>query len=86
VRGWKLALFAVAQRARASVPPMKHYAQDELPEPMLEHRIRLRAYELYVQAGRRSGRALEDWLRAEREVLRELQRRGFTPPPTRDRE
>lgn len=65
---------------------MKNYAQDELTEPMLEHRIRLRAYELYVQGGRRSGHALADWLQAEREVTRELQRRGFTPPPTRDRE
>jgi hypothetical protein len=43
---------------------------------MLEHRIRLRAYDLYLEGGKRSGRALEDWLKAEREVLRELQAYG----------
>jgi hypothetical protein len=84
--GWKLAFFIATRRTRATVPAMKHYAQGELPEPMLEHRIRLRAYELYLQGGRRSGHALDDWLEAEREVLRELQPRGFTPSSTRDRD
>jgi len=41
----------------------------------LEQRIRVRAYELYEQRGRRDGHALDDWLEAEaqltqREVLR----------------
>jgi hypothetical protein len=31
-------------------------------------RIACRAYELYVQRGRQDGRALEDWLRAERQL------------------
>jgi hypothetical protein len=31
--------------------------------------IESRAYQLYLQRGRVHGRALEDWLRAEREVL-----------------
>ena len=42
------------------------------PEPCLEHEIRLRAYELYLQRGRREGHALDDWLQAETEVFREL--------------
>jgi Protein of unknown function (DUF2934) len=29
---------------------------------MLEHAIRLRAYELYAERGRAEGRALDDWL------------------------
>lgn len=39
------------------------------PEPILEHEIRIRAYDLYEQRGKRDGLALEDWLRAEAEVL-----------------
>ena len=31
-------------------------------------RIAMRAYELYEQRGRQDGYALEDWLRAEREI------------------
>ena len=38
-------------------------------EPMLEHAIRLRAYELYVERGRAEGRAVDDWLAAEAELL-----------------
>jgi hypothetical protein len=38
-------------------------------EPMLEHAIRLRAYELYAERGRAEGRALDDWLTAEAELL-----------------
>ena len=34
----------------------------------LEERIRLRAYELYVQRGNESGSELEDWLQAEEEI------------------
>jgi hypothetical protein len=39
------------------------------PEPMLEHAIRLRAYERYVQRGRTHGHALDDWLKAEAELV-----------------
>jgi hypothetical protein len=38
-------------------------------EPMLEHAIRLRAHELYVQRGRAEGHAVDDWLAAEAELL-----------------
>lgn len=37
----------------------------------IEALISLRAYELYVARGRGPGRALDDWLRAEMEVVRQ---------------
>jgi hypothetical protein len=39
------------------------------PEPILEHAIRLRAYELYAQRGRAEGHAVDDWLAAEAELM-----------------
>jgi len=38
-------------------------------KPSVEERIRRRAYELYVQRGSLAGSELEDWLRAEEEIL-----------------
>lgn len=35
----------------------------------LQNEISLRAYELYLQRGETDGHEVEDWLRAEREVL-----------------
>jgi hypothetical protein len=46
---------------------------NELQEPMIEQAIRLRAYDLFVQHGRKEGQALDDWLQAEREVQRVMQ-------------
>lgn len=40
-------------------------------EPILEHEIRLRAYDIYERRGRLEGHALDDWLKAESEVLLE---------------
>ena len=37
---------------------------------MLENKIRLRARQFYEERGRADGRALEDWLKAEAEVLK----------------
>jgi hypothetical protein len=37
---------------------------------LLERKIRLRADQLYNQRGRVEGQALEDWVRAESEVLK----------------
>jgi hypothetical protein len=37
----------------------------------LEQEIRVRAYELYEQRGRREGHALEDWLQAEAEITQQ---------------
>ena len=42
-------------------------------------RVASRAYELYIARGRQHGRALEDWLEAEQELLQASRR-------TRDRE
>jgi hypothetical protein len=39
------------------------------PEPMLEHAIRQRAYELYLERGMRHGHAVDDWLKAEAELV-----------------
>ena len=44
--------------------PSKVTRTEKLP---LDERIRLRAYELYVQRGNESGSELEDWLQAEEE-------------------
>ncbi len=41
-------------------------------ESILEHKIRIRAYELYEQHGRREGSALRDWLQAESDILKAL--------------
>jgi hypothetical protein len=38
--------------------------------PSLEERIRLRAYELYVERGNQSGSEFDDWVQAEEEILR----------------
>ena len=38
-------------------------------EPMLEHAIRQRAYELYIQRGMAHGHAVDDWLKAEAEIV-----------------
>lgn len=46
---------------------------DWLPEPMLEHEIRLRAYDLFVRRGKHDGHDLDDWLKAEREIVHEKQ-------------
>jgi hypothetical protein len=37
---------------------------------LLERKIRLRARQLYDQRGRIDGQALEDWIKAESEILR----------------
>ncbi len=39
------------------------------PEPIVEQAIRQRAYELYVERGKTPGRALDDWLQAEAELV-----------------
>jgi Protein of unknown function (DUF2934) len=39
------------------------------PEPMREQTIRQRAYELYLQRGMAHGHAVDDWLKAESEIV-----------------
>jgi hypothetical protein len=45
--------------------PVPRLLKNPSPEPMLEHTIRLRAYELYAQRGMAEGHAVQDWLQAE---------------------
>jgi hypothetical protein len=49
--------------------PLSDITKTRPPEPILEHEIRIRAYDLYEQRGKLDGHALEDWLQAEVEVL-----------------
>lgn len=55
----------------------------KLVEPMLEHEIRLRAYDLYERRGAGDGHALDDWLQAEDEVIRRQGAIGLTKPSER---
>jgi Protein of unknown function (DUF2934) len=59
------------------------FATAEPIEPTLEHEIRIRAYELYEQHGARNGHALDDWLQAEYEVLRQRGIVGLALPHKR---
>jgi hypothetical protein len=38
-------------------------------EPILEREIQIRAYEIYMERGAQPGRALQDWVQAEAEVM-----------------
>ena len=49
--------------------PLSEIQKTRPPEPILEHEIRMRAYDLYERQGKRAGHALEHWLQAEEEVL-----------------
>jgi Protein of unknown function (DUF2934) len=49
--------------------------QRENPVPNVEDEIRRRAYELYEQRGREDGHDVDDWLRAEEEVMQTRIRR-----------
>jgi hypothetical protein len=49
--------------------PVPKLLKNTPTEPMLDHTIRLRAYELYVQRGMAVGHAVQDWLQAEAEIL-----------------
>jgi hypothetical protein len=57
--------------------------QNRLQEPVLEHEIRLKAYDLYKRRGSKDGRALDDWLQAEYEVLQQRGAVGLALPSKR---
>jgi hypothetical protein len=57
-------------------PSLSTLAKTQPPEPLLEHEIRLRAYDLYEQQGRMDGHSVEDWLHAEAEILGKIFSRG----------
>lgn len=52
-------------------PPAKQNLSQESNVEVRE-KIRLRAYELYEQRGRGEGHEVEDWLKAESEVVAKL--------------
>ena len=56
-------LAPVPSKSTATLPTLSDLPSD------IEARISHRAYELYFNRGREDGHALEDWLRAETEVL-----------------
>ncbi len=55
----------------SSSPTPQSSGQSLSFNPALEEKIRLRAYELYLRRGAKPGDALEDWLRAESEIVSE---------------
>ncbi len=63
-------------KSRKRVPPESVATPREAPgieaatrEPVSVEEIARRAYEIYEEGGRIDGRALADWLKAERELL-----------------
>ena len=54
----------------SSVSPAKQNLSKE-SNVEVQEKIRLRAYELYEQRGRGEGQDVEDWLKAESEVVAE---------------
>jgi Protein of unknown function (DUF2934) len=53
-------------------PPRKLPASARNEPEGVEHQIRLRAYELYEARGREDGHDLDDWLRAEEEITKNI--------------
>jgi hypothetical protein len=57
-----------------SIVGTKHSATVIASKRFLEDEIRRRAYELYEERGRENGDELDDWLRAETELMAETLR------------
>lgn len=60
---------AASHGAAEDPRPIRPTRSHDEPPVHSEEEIRLRAYELYEQRGRRDGFAEEDWLDAEKEIL-----------------
>jgi hypothetical protein len=58
-------------RRRALRPHTGPERRAEAASSRLEERIARRAYEIYVERGRETGRELDHWLQAERELAPE---------------
>jgi len=63
------ALSAVTPRVSPSGEKAGQADQAARDAEAVRGRISKRAYELYEQRGRQEGRALEDWLKAERQLV-----------------
>jgi hypothetical protein len=59
----------LAMKNDAGQRPVRNAAAQRTARELLEQIIRARAYEHYRARGDAPGSALEDWLRAEREVV-----------------
>ena len=57
------------KRDQKAVTTQKENPQEGASSDELRERIAKRAYELYLQRGCREGRAGEDWVDAEQEIL-----------------
>jgi len=51
------------------MPEPKKIALTANPQPPSENSIRLRAFEIYEERGREEGHDVEDWIKAESELL-----------------
>jgi hypothetical protein len=64
---------------KSSSPPVKK-PRAVATEPTTEE-IALRAYQIYLERGGAPGNALEDWMRAERELLEKSSKSRRKPAP-----
>ena len=55
----------------APVTTLPKFAQESQSSPVLEEKIRMRAYELYMQRGGTGGSPEQDWFQAQKEVCGE---------------
>ena len=55
-------------QAAGPVTTSPKFAQESQGSPVLEEKIRVRAYELYLQRGGTGGSPEQDWLQAKKEV------------------
>jgi Protein of unknown function (DUF2934) len=58
-------------QAVTPVTTSPEFAQESQGSPVLEEKIRTRAYELYLQRGGRGGSPEQDWFQAQKEVSEE---------------
>ena len=59
-------------------PELTALHNDSLANVLSQEQISLRAYQLYALRGYVDGLDLQDWLQAEREVLRQLEQQAQT--------
>jgi hypothetical protein len=60
----------MAEKGRRSMGKTGNYLN--ISDPKVYEAIRKRAYELYCKRGHTDGNDMQDWLKAEREVRREM--------------
>jgi hypothetical protein len=71
---WKVSARAPAIPQKSKAAPVPREAQISQPADEsipLEERVRLRAYEIYLECGGQDGSDMDHWLEAEAELLTE---------------